>query len=164
MPVPDRGYKALRRGRVSLDGQVYLVTTVCHERQPLFADAAAARAAMTVLSAPATWPQTSAQAWVLMPDHWHGLIELRGVETVSRTLQRLKSLVTRAVRQIRSESVPVWQAGFHAHALRCEVPLVAAARYVLDTPVRARLGVHWYDWPWRGGAMLASLSPECPLA
>lgn len=164
MPVPDRGYRALRRGRVSLEGQVYLVTTVCHERRPLFADSTTARAVMTVLSDPATWPQASAKAWVLMPDHWHGLIELRGEENVSRTLQRLKSLITRAVRQTRSDSVPVWEAGFHDHALRREETLVAAARYVLDNPVRAGLCERWNDWPWRGGAMLASLSPEDPLS
>ncbi len=164
MPVPVRGYKALRRGRVSLAGQVYLLTTVCHERQPLFADAATARATMAVLSAPATWPQASAQVWVLMPDHWHGLIELRGGETVSRTLQRLKGLVTHTVRQIRGEAIAVWQTGFHDHALRREETLVAAARYVLENPVRAGLCERWSDWPWRGGAMLASLSPEDPLA
>ena len=37
------GNQALRRGRVSIAGQIYLITTVTTNRRPLFTDRRAAR-------------------------------------------------------------------------------------------------------------------------
>lgn len=162
--MPTRGHRELRKGRVSLPHQAYLVTTVCHDRQTVFANSILAGAAMEVLSSPAAWPHATAQAWVLMPDHWHGLVGLSGDESLSRVMQRLKSSVTQQVRKASGGELPLWQRGFHDHALRREESVTAAARYIFENPVRAGVVEHWSHWRYRGGVLLASLAPDDPLA
>lgn len=161
--TPIRGYRELRKGRVSLPHQAYLVTTVCHDRESPFANPALADVATEVLSSPLTWPHATVQAWVLMPDHWHGLIVLAGGESLSRVMQRTKSLVTQRVREAGGARPSLWQRGFHDHALRREESVTAAARYILENPVRAGLVGHWSDWRCRGGVLLETLEPGSPL-
>lgn len=94
-------------------------------------------------------------AWVLMPDHWHGLIRLEGDETLSRAVARAKAAATRAWRERSTDIRPLWSAGFHDRALRRDASLVDAARYVVLNPVRAGLvstcaGYPYWDAVWVG--------------
>ena len=70
------GHLALRRGRVSTPGRIYLVTFATHDREPMFADHDAGRACARAITDPQLWPNSRLLAWVLMPDHWHGLLSL----------------------------------------------------------------------------------------
>jgi putative transposase len=54
-------------------------------------------------------------------------------------VQVFKNLSARRLNALRGTSGPVWQAGFHDHALRAEEDVVAVARYVVANPVRAGL-------------------------
>ncbi|MCG6116816.1 MAG: transposase [Aquimonas sp.] len=156
------GYQALRKGRVSVPGQAYLVTTVCHLRTPYFLNTEAARSAASVLRSDEAWPHAAAEAWVLMPDHWHGLVILEGSESISRVIQRLKSILTRQVADGKQQRHTLWQRGFRDRALRSEDSLLRAARYVLDNPVRAGLVNHWSVWPHRGGRLIDAIQPNDP--
>lgn len=160
---PLQGHRALRRGRVSLHNQAYLVTAVCQNREPVFADVGAAEMLTTLISSNATWPHATVHAWVLMPDHWHGLIVLSGNESLSRVMQRLKGLITQRVHAAIGGDRPVWQSGFHDHALRSEESVAGVARYILDNPVRAGLVEHWSDRRFRGGVLVESLERTDPF-
>jgi REP element-mobilizing transposase RayT len=70
--------------------QAYLVTTVCQDRTPVFLDASLALKATALLNSGVAWPHASVEAWVLMPDHWHGLVVLTSDEPLSRVVQRFK--------------------------------------------------------------------------
>ncbi|MGN2245233.1 hypothetical protein ACFWZ3_00945 [Frateuria sp. GZRR35] len=55
MPAfPTTGRRALRRGRTSIPGQVYLLTTTTCRRQPRFAETEPARTACRVIAAQPT--------------------------------------------------------------------------------------------------------------
>ena len=71
-----RGHAALRSGRASVTGQVYLVTFTTRDRRDWFTDPAAASAMARALVDRRLWTSSRLLAWVLMPDHWHGLVEL----------------------------------------------------------------------------------------
>jgi REP element-mobilizing transposase RayT len=149
------GHAALRRGRVSEPGRIYLVTTVAWNSAPIFRDHLAARTAARVIHSPKTWRQAQCLAWVLMPDHWHGLVELGDDADLSVVVGKVKSMVTKALRKAGRVS-PVWQRAFHDRALREEDDLKAVARYVVANPVRAglvrRLGDYpYWDAVWVGG-------------
>jgi REP element-mobilizing transposase RayT len=73
---PERGHKDLRKGRCSLAGQIYLVTTVTRCRRPVFRNWDAARCVARTLDDADLWHPHSCLCWVLMPDHWHGLVRL----------------------------------------------------------------------------------------
>jgi putative transposase len=144
----ETGTRSLRRGRVSTCGRIYLITFVTSGRKAWFSDMEAARSACRALVDPRIWTRSRLLAWVLMPDHWHGLIEL-GEEDLSRLVGRLKSNVARRVREAGRLCEPVWARGFHDRALRHEDDIFDVASYVIHNPVRAGLAstpsgyCHW---------------------
>jgi REP element-mobilizing transposase RayT len=142
------GSRSLRLGRWSAAGQIYLVTFTTFERAHLFSDLGRACIACRAITDGQLWEHSRLLAWVLMPDHWHGLIELGEGETISRAVQRLKANSSRRVRQACRWSKPVWANGFHDRALRQEDDLAELARYLVLNPVRARLVRRVGDYPF----------------
>ena len=132
------GHAALRRGRISIEGQAYLVTFVTRDREPLFLDAVVAHETARAITDRRLWYRSRLLAWVLMPDHWHGLIELGAMETLSVCVQRLKANTSRSVAG-RLQRSHVWAPGFHDRVMRSCDDLKVAARYVVANPLRAGL-------------------------
>ena len=132
---------ALRRGRYSEPGRIYLVTTVTRERSPVFRDFWAARILVRALMHEQAEGHASTLAYVVMPDHLHWLLQLG--------MDRPLSTVVRAVKSVTAHSLggAVWQRGFHDHALRREEAIVDLARYVVANPLRAGLVSHLGDYP-----------------
>jgi putative transposase len=77
-------------------------------------------------------------AWVVMPDHFHWLLELGGSD-LTPLMQRIKSCSARAINKARGQNTQLWQRGFYDQALRREEDLVKMARYVVANPLRAGL-------------------------
>ncbi len=142
------GHAALRRGRTSLGGQIYLVTFTTHRRKPLFIDPLAARVVSRRIGDSRIWLRSTLLAWVLMPDHWHGLIQLDDRDELSVLVCKIKSNSARWLRVETGMSAPVWARAFHDHALRRDEDLVATARYVVLNPVRGGLVKHVADYPY----------------
>lgn len=139
MPAfPSIGRHALRHGRVSIPGQLYLLTTVARHRERLFLDPAHAHVASQVIHAASTWAGSGLLAWVLMPDHWHGLLRL-GDEPLGRVMNRFKACVSRTLHESCGLVGPAWDRSFHDHALRVEEDIRTVARYIVANPVRAGL-------------------------
>ena len=134
---PKPGSKALRAGRVSLPGHAYLVTFTTLARQPLYADFQLASRMAKALYHPLLWRDARLLAWVLMPDHWHGLVELGDSTGLSSLVRSIKSSTARSLPE--SISRPVWAPGFHDRAVRKDQDLEATARYIIMNPVRAGL-------------------------
>ena len=155
--MPSRGSSLLRRGRYSEAGRIYLVTFATAGRIPVFSDWTIAKAAVRAAVRPEVWLGSRLLCWVLMPDHWHGLVELGPGETLARVVQRLKGRTARAVNEHRGMRGSLWATGFHDHALRAEEDVAGIARYVVLNPVRAGLVARVGDYPfwdaiWVGGA------------
>ena len=148
-----RGHAALRRGRRSIPGQPYLVTFATHGRAPLFSDPMIGLAVAPAFVDPMTWRSSALFAWVLMPDHWHGLVQLGEGDELSATIRRLKANTGRVARQNLPEVERVWATGFHDRALRTDEALRSVARYLVMNPVRAgivsRPGLYpFWDATW----------------
>ena len=137
----------LRTGRFSQTAQVYMVTVVTLHRQPFFEDFAAARTLVRTLKTESDLQRATTLAYVVMPDHLHWLMQLQKGAQLARCVRDVKSVTTHRL------GLPVWQRGFHDHAVRREEDLQALARYVVANPVRAglvqRTGLypHW-DAVW----------------
>jgi len=143
------GHALLRRGRRSLEGQIYLVTFTTAGRHPLFDSWAVAEAACRAMTAPSQWQRSRLLAWVLMPDHWHGLVELGGFDALPACVGRVKGRSSRLLRQGCPGVGPaVWAPAYHDRALRAEEQLVDAARYIVMNPVRAGLVQRVGDYPY----------------
>lgn len=101
----------------------------------MFADHAVAHAMYRALADRRLWPDAWLLAWVLMPDHWHALIQLGEPSCLRTVVGRLKTHTARVLPELIAR--PVWEHGFHDHALRREQKLKAVARHIIMNPVRA---------------------------
>jgi REP element-mobilizing transposase RayT len=149
MPTfPISGSFHLRRGRRSIPSQLYLVTTITPQRKPHFLNTELARTTVRSMSSVDLWFPSHCLCWVLMPDHWHGLIELGAGKSLSSTMQRVKGATARIVGQSCTFDGSLWDKGFHDHALRRDESIEKAARYIIANPVRAGLVGDPMDYPY----------------
>lgn len=141
------GHRALRAGRISQQNGIYLVTFVTQKRQPIFRDFHLACAACRIFSISAQQVSATLLAWVLMPDHFHGLICLDGQHSLPRIIQRMKSMSSKACHVLQPNTV-IWARAFHDHALRKDEDLHHAARYLITNPIRAGLVERIHEYPF----------------
>jgi putative transposase len=138
----------LRRGRWSAPAQVYFLTATVADREPRFACYDTACVAARLCHDAATWRDSLLLAWVLMPDHWHGLLQVGDNDSLSAAMRRFKGVSALSCNARRQRKGALWQKGFHDHALRCDEDLVSAARYLIANPVRAGLVTRVGDYPF----------------
>ncbi|MFV3288985.1 REP-associated tyrosine transposase [Pseudomonas sp. NY11955] len=136
----------LRRGRFSEPGRLYLLTTVTHQRTPLFQELRAARLVIRALRHSERLGDCRSLAWVVMPDHLHWLIELRAI-TLSSLMRQFKSRSGTALCKANLCRGQVWQRGYHDRALRREDDTRKVARYLIANPLRAGLVAQIGDYP-----------------
>jgi len=133
--------KDLRKGRVSLPGQVYHITTVTFDREPVFSDLRSARILVGALRAAQGRDEAATLAFVIMPDHMHWLMQLGADASLAKVVGAVKAVTAHGIGR------RVWQDGFHDHALRQEEDLAEVARYIVANPVRAGLVERVGDYP-----------------
>lgn len=144
----EHGYRRLRAGRHSAPGQIYLLTTVTHGRRPLFLATERACVTARLAAEPGTWSSSRCLGWVLMPDHWHGLVELGADRTLADTMQRFKGLTAHAINRTCGSQGTVWEKGYHDRALRREEALAPTLHYLVANPIRAGLVGRVLDYPY----------------
>ncbi|WP_433769505.1 REP-associated tyrosine transposase [Pseudomonas putida] len=136
----------LRTGRYGELNRIYLLTTNTFEREPVFQDFVLGRLIVDQFRQAQDSRRAISLAWVVMPDHFHWLIDLQQ-GSLSELMQRVKSLSTKAVNLSTGRKISLWQQGFHDRALRREEDLVKLARYVVANPLRAGLVEKLGDYP-----------------
>jgi putative transposase len=154
MDTASPGHRALRKSRVSIPNQVYLVTTVTHDRRPLFRDWTVGRVVVAEMRRLHDAGGVQSLAFVLMPDHLHWLLGLGESLTLSAVMKRFKGRSARAVNAVLACTGPVWQRAFHDHAVRREEDLQEVAQYIVANPVRASLVQQIGDYPLWDAAWL----------
>ncbi|MHC8353912.1 REP-associated tyrosine transposase [Pseudomonas sp. LB3P81] len=145
MPVAASGCR-LRKARLSESGRIYLLTAVAHQRERVFADWQLGRLVVDQLRCADEASLVTSMAWVVMPDHLHWLIELKG-GTLTEVMCRVKSRSSRSINIVRACHGPIWQRGYYDRALRRDEDLKDAARYIVMNPLRAGLVKRVGDYP-----------------
>lgn len=123
-----------------------MVTTNTLNKEALFTDWRIGRLLVEEFRLAQELSLASSVAWVVMHDHFHWLLELRGGD-LSQLVQRVKSRSAIAINKVMLRSGPVWQPGFHDRAIKHEKDLQDLARYVVANPVRAGLVQRVGDYP-----------------
>jgi putative transposase len=136
----------LRLGRYAESNRIYLLTTNTLGREPVFKDFSLGRLIVGQFRYAQNQGWANSLAWVVMPDHFHWLIELQQ-SSLSELMQKTKSLSTKAVNLSTGREGSLWQQGFHDRALRRDEDLVKLARYVVANPLRAGLVEQHGDYP-----------------
>ena len=128
----------LRLGRHDQSGQIYLLTSNCHHRQPRLATTAAARTVMDSLHWLDQQDKLRLISVVVMPDHVHFVASLIQ-PSLRQLMHSFKSYTAQQINHLQGLESPLWQSGYHDHALRAEEDLQAVVDYCLHNPVRAGL-------------------------
>ncbi|GFM80885.1 transposase [Pseudomonas cichorii] len=135
----------LRLGRYSQTGQIYLVTSVVQERTPIFNDFRLGRLVVEEFRRAQICGQAKSLAWVIMPDHFHWLLEL-GNCSLDQLMKQVKACSSLSINRATQKEGQLWQKGFHDRAIRREENLQNVARYVVANPLRAGLVTRLGDY------------------
>lgn len=145
-------YDALRKGRASVPGHAYVVTTVTAQRAKFFLELSVARAVILEMRRLDANGLIHSLAWVLMPDHLHWLFQLsadHADEVELATIMKLfKGRSARAVNNVMRRSGTVWQRAYYDRGVRNDEDVVQIARYIAANPLRARLVEKLADYPY----------------
>lgn len=126
----------------------YFVTVVTWRRTPLFGVVRAGRVALSpegIVVAlawrgiPSHCSVATLDAFVVMPDHVHGVLCLgQSRMSLSQIVNLFKGDATRAIRAIHGRrGDPIWQRGFHDRIIRDDRGLRTIRRYIDDNPRNA---------------------------
>jgi putative transposase len=128
----------------------YFVTFVTHRRRRLFARVHRRELVLTPLgeiahniwlTVPDHRPGVSLDAFVVMPDHVHALLQFRTSSNsagrhMDNVLGAYKSEVTRLIRLQAIGIGRIWQSGYHDWIVRNEQSLGRIRRYIGNNPGR----------------------------
>lgn len=142
------GYQALRKGRFSVPQQIYFITFNTKDREQIFHNWELACFAARMLSMNSTWGDAKILSWVLMPDHFHGLIQIGDDQSLSAIIKKAKGNTAISINRHRQQNGSIWMDGFYDHAIRKEEDLPSIARYMVLNPVRAGLVKRCGDCPF----------------
>ena len=140
-------YQSALAGRTSLSGQIYHVTVCTYRRQPVFACWKSGRILVHILKDLQQQQVASSLAWVIMPDHFHWLMQLGDSHYLGDALQLCKGRSAKAINQHLGRQGNLWQRGVIDRAIRREEDLVQVARYIVANPLRAGLVNKLGDYP-----------------
>jgi len=130
----------LRQGRFSESGRIYHLRTCTYERRLFFSDFFLGRVVVNGFRFLHERGDVSSLAFVVMPEHLHWLIELKGKRSLDAVMQSLKGYTARGINAlIGRPGKPVWQAGYFDRALRTDEDVREVARYIIGNPLRAGL-------------------------
>ena len=129
----------LSKGRYSENNREYFITFVCKDRVNIFSDENLARIfckqiAINEIQCDCIW-----LTWVLMPNHFHGLLRLGQKSSLSQTIKRLKGSTARIINVELKRSESIWQQGFFDRALRTSEDRREVARYIVANPLRKKI-------------------------
>ena len=145
----------------------YFVTVCVHNRRPLFGEiqqqvlhlnSAGDMVANWWAELPKKYPGVLIDAFVVMPNHMHGVVVLEDAGTNVANVPALptvvgwfKAMTTNAyIRGIREADWPpfeqsLWQRSFHDHIIRSEQSLNAICEYIDNNPARWVEDVFYLD-------------------
>ena len=160
LPVHDRpAAPCLRTTRLEprpAPGRTHLLTVATLYRRAVFLDDEAARAVCRVHTAQWPWRDSAVLAWVLMPDHWQGLVALGERDSLSTLVGRFKALTSRAVEDRHRVNGWLWGRGFSDRPLAPDEEAMAAARHLVGLPLRAGLVKRLGDYAYWNTAWLSA--------
>ena len=137
--------KNLRKGRFSEAGRIYHITSATHDRIPVFADLYTGRCLVQALMSEQERAETL--CYVIMPDHFHWLLQLRERAELSLCVRNVKSVSAHRINELHARKGKLWQARFHDHAVRREEDIRVLARYIVSNPLRKGLVNRLADYP-----------------
>jgi len=87
-------------------------------------------------------------AYVIMPDHLHMLVRIRGDARLEDLVGSLKRYTARVINAHLDRGGRLWQRAYHDRAVRCPDEYEEHLRYIWYNAVEAGLVKRAEDYPW----------------
>ena len=129
----------LRTGRYSQANTEYFITFNIHNRSSIFEDVKIVRLFCKHITVNEKKNQCKWLTWVLMPDHFHGLLQLGEKVQLSKVIAEFKGTTAYKINAELDRKGKLWQTSFYDHALREEENRKNIARYIVANPLRKGL-------------------------
>ncbi|NQY86750.1 MAG: transposase [Colwellia sp.] len=138
----------LRKGRFSEPQREYFITFVCNNRISLFTQHEFSHAFCSTILFNEKQYDCKWLTWVLMPDHFHGLLQLGKSYNLSQVIKHLKGASARSINVKNGTSIQVWQPGYFDRALRQTEDRKQIARYIVANPLRKNIIDNISQYPY----------------
>lgn len=139
----------LRKGRYSQNNGEYFVTFNTQNRYPYFKDFNVAQLFCQQIQVNETQFDCVWLAWVLMPDHFHGLVRLESDQSsLSSVIRSLKGGSAKQINRSLMKQGRLWQPSFYDRALRRDEDRKNIARYIVANPLRKGLVKSIRNYPY----------------
>jgi len=122
--------------RYSDDNIAYFVTSVTYERKSVFNDRFASELLLNIILYHKYSSHFHIYGFVIMPDHFHIIIQPYAEITLSTIIKRIKGNFTRFYNLYANYSEPIWQKSFYDHGIRHNQELIRIINYIHNNPVR----------------------------
>jgi putative transposase len=133
---------------VFLNNGCYFVTTATHNRKPIFVDSSIIQIVRNSFYFLRNEGRFYLFGYIIMPDHMHLLIALRGKHSLSQVMHSIKSYTAKEINNTLSKDGKIWQDGYYEHTIRDEKDCMVKLRYLLENPVRKGLVEKVEDYPF----------------
>jgi putative transposase len=130
----------VRPKHYNIENALYFITTHCAEGVKPFRGGTACDAFITVLGQKQTVLGFGLYAYVLMPNHYHMILQLPEDVTIWKLMNHVNGASSRAVNNvIKKKYSHVWQGGFHDVVIRTAQEFAVKVNYIHDNPVAWKL-------------------------
>ena len=110
--------------RYILTNQCYFVTTRVLNGEPIFKSRELCLLLIDNLKFYREKMQLKIFGYVIMPDHFHGLIKAQGSVIVSDIMRSIKSYSSKQIAEVCGREGSLWQSRFYEHVTRSEQDLL----------------------------------------
>lgn len=134
------------------------ITTRGNDRRDIYRTADDRRVFLALLNRIVLERQWSLQAWCLMTNHYHLVLETQQ-PNLSAGMQRLNGVYAKWFNAWHAHTGHLFERRFWAKRIESERQLHETVEYVLHNPVRAGLCADAWDWRWLGAPILGPSRP-----
>jgi len=137
-----------RLPRLDLPGQTYYLTCCIDGRRPLLRPAALAESLVSLYAGQRDKGSIALHGYIVMPDHYHVLLTLRGDSSISGVVRAVHSLFARHCRATTHTRGRIWQTRFYDRIVRGESDWREKLNYLHDNPVRRHMVAAGVCYRW----------------
>jgi len=145
---PEKGSKELRKGRFSMSGCFYFITTSTFGKRDIFKD----KQCFSIILNSLKWLEENKRIelyfLIMMPSHLHIIIKLKESYILASIMRSFKGYTGREIKKHLGLSTAIYQNQYYDHLIRKNESLLEIIKYCWYNPVRRELVESPYDYQY----------------
>lgn len=140
---------------------IYFVTCRVMSGEWLLNDPEAARIAVEKIRLKQVELRFTLWAYVIMPNHYHLLIEKDDLQSISKIMHHINGSSARAINELLGREERFWQGGFFDFVIYTQDKLVEKLNYIHHNPVKWDLVAEPYEYEFSSAKGYLDTYGEC---